>query len=219
MSRVARRNLMLAVALIAVIAAVLIITLSGGSSHPRRGSAAAQTGSPSAAQAASSYLGLGLTTVRRRLQNGETLAEIADSTPGHSAQALAGAIVAERVAKLRKQGATPAETAAAVRKLRARLRTQLRRKRRSGALVRSASRYLGIEEAALREQLRSGKTLAQVAAAHGHSRQELVEGILRGRTLALEALRKRGQISPAEVKRALSLLRAKVVRVVEAKNL
>ncbi len=219
MSRAARRNLMLAVALVAVIAAVLIITLSGGHSHDKQQNAGSTGGAQSAAQAASSYLGIGLNTVRRRLRNGETLAEIANSTPGHNAQALEGAIVAERTAELRKQGATPAQTAAAARRLRARLRAQLRRKRRSGALVRSASRYLGIDEAALREQLRSGKTLAQIAAAGGHSRQQLIEGILRGRALALETLRKRGQISLAEEKRALGLLRAKAARVVETKNL
>ena len=187
--------------------------------HPNRGGAASATGSQSAAQAASSYLGLGLTTVRQRLRNGETLEEIADSTPGHSARALLGTIVASRTAELRKHGASPAQTAAAMRRLRARLRAELRRKRRSGALVRTASRYLGIDEAALREQLRSGKTLAQVAAAHGRSREELIAGILRGRTLALETLRRSGQISRVEEQHAVSLLRAKIARAVEAKNL
>jgi hypothetical protein len=219
MSRAATRNLMLAVALIAVVAAVLIIALSGGGSKKKAAAAGSGAGSQSAAQAASSYLGIGLGTVRRRLQNGETLQEIANSTPGHSAQALERAIVAEHTAELRKEGATSAEAAAAARKLRARLRAQLRRKRRSGALVRSASRYLGIDEAALREQLRSGKTLTEIAADHGHSREQLIEGVIQSRVLELQNLRKRGQISLAEEKRAISLLRAKVARVVESKNL
>jgi hypothetical protein len=219
MSRVARRWLMLAVALIAVVAAVLIITLGGGKSHPKRQATAAGGRAQSTAKAASSYLGIGLTTVRRRLRNGETLEEIADSTPGHSSQALVGAIVAERAAQLRKHGATPAQTTAALHRLRTRLRVQLRRKRRSGALVRSASRYLGIEEGALREQLRSGKTLAQVAEAHGHSRPELIEGMLRARTAAIEMLHEHGRITSADEKRAITLLRARVARAVDAKNL
>ncbi len=210
---------MLAVALIAVVAAVLIVTLGHGSSHPKHQAASAAGGTQSAAKAASSYLGIDLNTVRRRLRNGETLEEIADSTPGHSSQALLGAIVAERTAQMRKQGASPAQTAAALHRLRRHLRAQLRRKRRSGALVRSASNYLGIDESALREQLRSGKTIAQVAVAHGHSRDELIEGMLRGRTATIESLREHGQISRAEEKRAISLLRAKVLRAVDAKNL
>lgn len=219
MNRVSRRTLMLAVALLAVIAAVLIVALSGGSSHPRQRAAGAAPGEQSAAQAASSYLGLGLGEVRRRLRNGETLAEIADSTPGHSARALEREIVAGRSAELKKQGATPSQSAAAVHRLRARLRAQLRRKRRAGALVRSASRYLGVDEAAVRAQLRSGKTLAQVAEAHGHSREELVDGIVRARMGVLETARKKGEITRAEEKGAITLLRTRVARAVQAKNL
>ena len=195
---------MLGVALLAVIAAVLIIALSGGSSHSKKSTKNAPAGAPSAAQAASSYLGIGVNTVRRRLRNGETLEEIANSTPGHSAQALEREILAARSAELSKHGATPAQTAAAVHRLRRRLRAQLRRQRRSGALVRSASRYLGIDEAALREQLRSGKSLAQVAEAHGHSREQLVEGIIRGRIGSARNGAQHGQITRAEEKRAIS---------------
>lgn len=207
---------MLAVAVLAVVAAVLIIALSGGS-HGKGG--ISPTGRQTAAQAASSYLGLGLNTVRQRLRNGETLEEIADSTPGHSAKGLVAAVSAARAEELRKHGATPAEAAAAVHKARARLRAQLRRKRRSGALVRSASRYLGVSEAAVRAQLRSGKTLTQVAEAHGHTRAELIEGMVRGRVAVLEAARKAGQITRAEEQTAIRLLRARVARTVEAKNL
>ena len=226
MSRAARRWLMLAVALIAVVAAVLIVTLGGSRSHPKReaapaaaaGHQSAAVGGQSAARAASSYLGIGLSTVRRRLRNGETLEEIADSTPGHNSRALVRAIIAERTAQLRRHGASPAETAAAAHRLRRRLQAQLRRQHRSGALVSIAANYLGIEESALREQLRSGRTLAQVAAAHGHSRQELIEGVMRGRTAAIEALREQGKITRAEAKRAIRYLRAKVLRAVQAKN-
>jgi hypothetical protein len=219
LSRISRRTLMLGVALVAVIAAVLIITLSGGHSHPKQRAAGTAPGGQSAAQAASSYLGLGLSTVRRRLRNGETLEEIADSTPGHSARALERAIVASRSAELQRHGATPAQTVAAVHKLRRRLRAQLRRKRRAGALLHSASRYLGLDEATVRKELRSGKTLAQVAQAHGHTRNQLVEGIVRARLGVLETARKRGQITRAEEKSAIALLRAKVARAVQAKNL
>lgn len=218
-SRVSRRTLMLGVALLAVIAAVLVITLSGGGSHSKKSARNGPGGAQSAAQAASSYLGIGVNTVRRRLRSGETLEQIANSTPGHSARALEREILAARATELSNRGATHAQTTAAVRKLRARLRAELRRQRRSGALLRSAANYLGISEAALREQLRSGKTLAQVGEAHGHTRTQLIEGIVRGRTEALETARQRGEITRAQEKSAIRLLQARVARTVDAKNL
>ena len=96
---------MLAIALLAVIAAVLISTLGGGSKH--HASRQASTGEGPTASAAS-YLGVGAATVRRRLRSGETLAEIADSTPGRSSRGLLRAMLAERAAELTKQGLSPA---------------------------------------------------------------------------------------------------------------
>src|SRR5689334_18838686 len=88
--RVSRRTVMLAVALAAVIAAVLIVTLSGGSSgdkhrrHAQGGTATAPARGATDSQLASSYLGIPKATLRQRLRKGETLAEIAESTPGRS---------------------------------------------------------------------------------------------------------------------------------------
>src|SRR3954451_8491514 len=193
---------MLAVALIAVIAAVVIVTLSGGHSHHSSGPASAVKGK-NTTQAAAAYLGLGTSALRKRLRNGETLEQLAEATPGHSARGLIRTVTAARAAELRAQGASPGKVRANVARLRARLRAQLRRQRRAGAIVGSASEYLGISEARLRAQLRSGKTLVEIAAAHGHSRAELIGGLVRARKSALEEARRRGEIGAAEERRAL----------------
>jgi hypothetical protein len=212
---------MLAVALVAVIAAVLVLELGGGGhSGGRRARSAAVPPAKqhSATEAAASYLGLGTSTLRHRLRAGETLAEVADSTPGHSSRGLLHALMAYRAAELSRQHLTPAQVRAKESQLRERLKTQLRHARRIGAALAAASRYLGVSEAALRAQLRSGHTLAEVAAAHGHSRDELIEGILHVRRARLDAAVKAHQITPAEERTALSLLRRRIARAVEAKT-
>jgi len=209
---------MLAVALLAVIAAVLVLTLGGGSSHPGRSPASRAAGGQNATQAAAAYLGLGASTLRRRLRNGETLEEIAESTPHHSAHGLVASVIAARSAELRAKGLTPAEIHASVARLRARMRAQLRRARHGSAVVHSAARSLGVSESDLRAELRSGKTLAQIAAAHGVSRTQLVEDYVRSRRAALDAARHAGQLTQAGEQRALRALRRRFARMLGAQN-
>jgi len=214
---------MLAVALLAVIAAVLIVTLGGagnGHGHDRRAriarrSAGAGKVQGSDAQLAASYLGLSPEALRRRLRRGETLNEVAESIPGRSPRELMRTVLAHRTAELRKQGLTPAQVRDQQQHLREELTRQLRRTRRIGAALGPASRYLGIEQAQLRAQLRSGRTIAQVAAAHGHSRAELLAGILRVHAQRLEAQRRAGTITAAEARRALALLRKRAERLID----
>ncbi len=207
---------MLAVALVAIVAAVLILTLGGGSGHHAPHSVSAG-GGESATASAASYLGLDASAVRRRLRGGETLAQIAESTPGRSSRGLLHVLLARRAAELSKQGLTPAEVRDKERQLRTRIRAQLRRTRRVGGALAAASSYLGMTQAQLRSQLRSGRTLAQIAAAHGHSRAELIEAIVQVRRARLDAAVKAGQISAAEERVALHQLKRRVTRQVEAK--
>lgn len=205
---------MVAIALLAVIAAVLVLTLGGGSKH--HASRQASSGEGPTASAAS-YLGVGAATVRRRLRSGETLTEIAESTPGRSSRGLLRAMLAERAAELTKQGLSPAEVRAKESQLRTRLRAQLRHRRRVGRSLAAASSYLGISQAQLRSQLRSGRTLAEIAVAHGHSPAELVEGIVKIRRARLAAAVKAGQITAADERLALRQLRRRVTRQIKAK--
>ncbi len=210
---------MLAVALAAVIAGVLIVTLSGGGKHSRHGRAGKPAAAPavgaSDSQLAASSLGLPKATLRARLRKGETLAEIAESTPGHSSGALVRSLLAYRVAELHGRGLTAAQVHEAKVRLRTRLTAELRRTRRVGATLPAASRYLGMSEAQLRAQLRSGHTLVQVASAHGHTRAQLVAGILAVRKARLDAVRRSGQITASEERAAVKLLRKRIERAVD----
>ena len=216
MRRVTRKTLMLAVALVAIVAAVLVLALGGRSGHHAARSASAH-GGQSATATAASYLGLDAGALRRRLRSGETLAQIAESTPGHSSRGLLHAVLARRTAELAKQGLTPAELRDRVSQLRTKLRAQLRRRRRVGGALAAASSYLGVTQAELRTQLRSGRTLAQIAAAHGHSRAELIAGIVQVRRARLDKAVKAGQISAADERVALHQLRQRIARQIEAK--
>jgi hypothetical protein len=211
-----RKTLMLAVALLAVIAAVLVLTLGGSSKH--HASRAASAGvSQSAAASAASYLGLDTATVRRRLRSGETLEQIAESTPGHSSQGLLHAVLAKNAAELAKQGLSPAAVRAKQNELRAKLNAKLRRKARVRGSLAAASSYLGISEQQLRSQVRSGHTLAQIAIAHGHTPAQLVEGMVKVRRARLEAAVKAGQITAGDERLALHQLRKRIARQIEAK--
>jgi hypothetical protein len=213
---------MLAVALLAVIAAVLIVALGGGGKghgHDRRAriarSSAGAGNVQSDTQLAASYLGLSPEALRRRLRRGETLDEVAESIPGRSPRQLMRTVLAYRAAELRKEGLTSVQVRDRQQQLREKLTGELHRTRRIGAALAPASRYLGIDEAQLRAQLRSGRTIAQVAAADGHSRAQLLAGIVRVREKRLEAQRRAGTITPAEQRRALALLRKRAERLID----
>jgi hypothetical protein len=221
-ARVSRRTVMLAVALAAVIAAVLIVTLSGGGSsggkhgrHAQGGTATAPARGATDSQLASSYLGIPKATLRQRLRKGETLAEIAESTPGRSSRKLLRLLLAHRVAELRRHGASAAKVREAKTRLHARLTAELRSMRRVGATLPAAAQYLGVSESQLHAQLRSGRTLAQVADAHGHTRAQLVAAILAARKVRLDVAREKGQLTAAEEQVAVKQLRKRIERAVD----
>jgi hypothetical protein len=202
---------MIVVGLAAVLAGVLIVVLNGDSPHSGR---RAPGSSESATQLASTYLGMPPSTLRRRLRSGETLQQVAESTPGHSASGLVRLLLASRAEELRKEGLTPAEVRAQEQVLRMKLKRELRSKRRVGAVLAAASKYLGLSEAQLRAQLRAGHTLADVAAARGHSRSGLVDAILRVRRTRLAAARRAHQITPAQERRAIEILKRRIERAI-----
>ena len=87
--------------------------------------------------------------------------------------------------------------------------------RRVGATLPAAAQYLGVSEAQLRAQLRSGRTLAQVAAAHGHSRDAARRRHPRLPQGAPGRRPPRGQITATEERAAVKLLRRRIERAVD----
>jgi hypothetical protein len=209
---------MLAVALSAVIAAVLVITLSGGGSsrthpsHPR-----GATGPLTDIQAAASYLGLAPAEVRRRLRGGQTLEQIAAATKGHSASGLKRTLLGKRSARLEREQLSEAERRLKLAQLRGQVAAELRRSRRGiHSRFLAAARYLGLGEATLLTQLRSKHSLGKLAAATpGKSRTGLIDALVKGRREAIEIAVKDHQINAAQARTAISLLRKRVTRAVD----
>jgi hypothetical protein len=81
-------------------------------------------------------------------------------------------------------------------------------------MLEAAATYLGVTPQALREQLRSGKSLAQVAEAWGKSVQGLEDAILAGVKDRLDAAVAAGKVSAEKAAQLLASLKARVAALV-----
>jgi len=189
MGRMLRRRLALAVAFAAILAGGTAVAL-GATTAPKhtRGTRQARIHSRAEkrrgiAQAAASYLGLAPAQLNEQLAQGKSLAQIAATTPGKSEAGLVAAIVEAIKAKVPSAPTAALETRvkAIVHRTPA---TELARHsrlgaRRHGALRAAALAYLGMTRHELIGQLKTGKTLAQVAdATPGKSAAGLTEALL-----------------------------------------
>lgn len=187
-----KQRLALAVALLALLAGGTAVALGATGSHQgsRAGHRHAHGGAhPGLLAAASSYLGITGSRLRSDLGSRKTLAQIADATPGKSEAGLVAALVAAGRQRL--------QTASG--KLTERIRTlvqgapggsrhhRLGTGHRRGSLRATAVAYLGIDRHTLATDLRSGKTLAEVAdATPGKSAAGLSQALLEAATKRLE---------------------------------
>jgi outer membrane murein-binding lipoprotein Lpp len=80
----------------------------------------------------------------------------------------------------------------------------------AGGLLRSAASYLGVSGVQLLNQLGSGKSLAQIAKAHGKTASGLESALVAAARSKLDRLRANGLISSAQERRALSRLEARI---------
>ena len=192
-NRRSTRKLLLTVAVAAVLAGVTMaaITVARPAAHPRPGGTLAT---------AAGYLGMSTAELQRELQSGESLAQIANATGGRSTSGLIDALVAAGKARL----------AAAAAKLPERVAAEVNRvggPNRPTAVV----GYLGVSPAQLRSELRSGKTLAQIAdATSGKSAAGLVEAIVAARKARLAALVSTGNLTRAQEAARLRTLNKRV---------
>lgn len=175
-------------------------------SHRRQGSLLA---------AAASYLGSTPAQLKSELGSGKSLAQIADATSGKSSQGLIQALEAVDKQKL----------ASAAASLQAHITAKVDRPGGGigggGAAVRAASSYLGLSVSQLRTELRSGKTLAEIAkATAGKSEAGLIEALLAVRQARLAKEVQAGAITHAQASARLpklaSLIAARVNRVEHA---
>src|SRR5689334_9293330 len=80
----------------------------------------------------------------------------------------------------------------------------------------AAAGYLGLTEEQLRTELSSGKTLAQVAQAHGQSASGLVDALVADAKSHLDAAVKSGRITQAQADEMLGRLRTRITAMVNS---
>src|SRR4051812_31415758 len=129
--------------------------------------------------AAATYLGMTQAELRTALGSGKTLADVASATSGKSTAGLIAALVADAKSKLAAAvtagTVTQAQADAISADLQSHVTDMVNNGPRAGGHghggpggpghLDAAATYLGVTAAALRAQLESGKTLAEVAAA------------------------------------------------------
>jgi hypothetical protein len=180
--------------------------------------------------AAASYLGTTGTQLQSDLASGKTLAEVADATSGKSAAGLIAALVAKKKQKLdlaaasltkrvtaavNRSGGPGSPVAAGAR--RPRWRTLFAAPNRLGFV---AASYLGVPAAQLQSDLKSGKTLAQVAdATSGRSEAGLIGALVSARRVKLEAAVASGKLARARAGAIDSKLSRRMTRLVNASSL
>ncbi len=219
-----KRNVMLALAIAAVAAgAIVAVSSSGGNGHAARAlnrSETSRAGARSEAQAAAAYLGLTKAQLRKQLQSGRTLAQIA-ATGGRSKSGLVEALLSTRAAQLsaavRARRLSPASERRRLARLRKRLEAQLERAPGYSALP-AVARYLGLSLAQLHADLHAGRSLAQIAAATpGKSEAGLIDARVSAREANLKAALAAGKISRATESALASSLRQRITAEVQRK--
>lgn len=213
-----KRNLMLGIALAAIVAGILVAVLSGGGSH---GSVAKTASVKGPVTGAASYLGLTPQQVRTTEKSGLSLDQLAAHTPGRSQAGLIRALMAEATASVRARHLPPAQERAELRRLRARLQRIARRARRQHtATLAVAAGYLGVSEAELIKRLQAEHTLSAVAGSTaGHSAAGLVAALVARRAEVIELAVRQREITPADAKKTLSVLHARMTEAVDRKLL
>jgi hypothetical protein len=234
MSRKLKRNAMIAIAAAAVVVGVIVVAVSSGGGHggsPAGGHAGARSvhrrGTGTLAVAAD-YLGLTRGQLRKDEESGRTLAQIADATSGKSAAGLVDAIVSARAARLAEEAhagrQTKANASGRLARLRRRIEVEVNktvgtagaRGTAGGASLLTAARYLGVSAAELREQLLSGRSLAQIAeATHGKSTAGLIDALVSARKAKLEASVTSGRLTQSKESTLLSTLRQRITSEVD----
>jgi hypothetical protein len=226
MGRKLRRHVALTVALLAVLAGGTAVALGATSTgHTRTHARHARLGSSSGRsrggvfQAAAGYLGVTPRQLKEALRSGKTLAQIAAATPGKSEAGLVAAIVAAVNAKL---PTPPPDLEARVKVLVNRSPSaELNRHARlggarHGALRAAALAYLGMTRHQLIEQVRSGKSIAEVAnSTPGKSAAGLTEALMKVVTAKVNAAVSAHRLEKKAEAARLTVLRSRISRLLD----
>jgi predicted RNA-binding protein associated with RNAse of E/G family len=188
-------------------------------------------------EAAAGYLGLSATNLLNQLRGGKTLADIASSTSGKSTAGLIDALVAHEKAELAdavKAGKlTQAQADTISSALTQRVTDFVNGKRPAfapgpgfgfghhgpGADFEAAASYLGLSATDLFNQLRSGKTLADIASStSGKSTAGLIDALVAHEKAELADAVKAGTLTQAQADTISSALTQRVTDFVNGKR-
>jgi hypothetical protein len=221
MQRKLRRNLMIAVALVAVLVGALLAIAPEEAHHDHRTRAGTRQQRPrTQTELAADYLGLSRAQLRLRLRAGQTLSQIAGSTAERSTGGLIDALLAPHAAQLKAEGLSEGSERRMLARLRARaLMTVEGRRSRHGDIPTAATK-MGLSEAELRRRLRRGATLTQIADSTKRiSATELIDALIAIKAQRLQVALHAKSITAAQEKTARASLRARVTREVNRKLL
>lgn len=203
-------------------AAVLVCAAGCGSSSPQTTSSAKQTSvnkrrEVGLVELAADYLGIERAKIRHAMREGKTLAEIANSTSGHSSKGLLEYAVRARRETLEARAAaghlSQQQVSARVEAVRRRIELRLDHQEPAevGVALKAATDYLGLPAAQLDAKRRGGKSLAQIAnSTPGRSAQGLVAAIVDAEQKAL-----RGNSTPGAAPASRTELEAAARRFVD----
>jgi hypothetical protein len=163
--------------------------------------------------AAATYLGLTESELQTKLQNGTTLAQVANATGGKSADGLVDALVAAAEKNIAADVSSGRLTQSQADQIESGLRQQItnrvnstgppggprgRRGPHRGGLD-AAATYLGLSQSALRTQLQSGTTLGEIAdATAGKSKAGLIAALAADEKSHLDQAVKDGRLTQAQ---------------------
>jgi hypothetical protein len=235
-----RQKVVAAAAVAALLAggAFAAVSATGeGNDHPRRSRATVHRLRRHDLAAAAAYLGLSTQQLSAELGSSESLAQVASTRSGKSEQGLVDAIVAARRARLAKTSANLPKRIrvevnrsgnATSRRAAARRAAAAHRKRTAPSVLgrftatrhlgATAAHYLGVAPARLRAQLRSGKTLAQIAGATpGKSSAGLLDALVAAKTARLSLALPADAASRARLARKATRVRRRTQALLERK--
>lgn len=206
--------------LAAVVAAVVCgVAAVGGTAD-----AAKRHGHGTLLRAAAQYIGVSRAELVKDARAGQTLAQIATSH-GKTVTGLKSAMLAALEARLdaavSAKRLTPQQAQArlaradklidrivSVRLGRAALRPAKTR------LLNASARYIGVTPKALRAELKGGKSLAQVAAAHGKTAAGLKAALLKPFQQRLSKAQAAGRVSSADAQARLARISARLDKII-----
>ena len=224
-----RRLLFISIVVVALAAGSVTVAVAGPGKPAPRGGAVQAKAAGTLHRAAAAYLGLTPRQLRAELRSGKALAQVA-TAQGKSVDGLKAALLAALKTKVDAAVAAGRIDAARAQRMLERAPARIDRlvertpgpRARGpkggsahGGLLGAAATYLGLARPQLAAELRSGKSLAQVATARGKSVDGLKAALLAALKTKVEAAVAAGRIEAARAQRMLERASARIDRLVE----